>query len=43
VGQLRRAKALDNVAVRERKHEQNAEEARAQREIDDRAPVKFRA
>jgi len=43
VGQLRRAKALDNVAGRELKHEQSAEEARAQREMDDRVPVKFGA
>lgn len=43
VRQLRRAKALDGVADRARKLEQNTEEARAQRESDDRAPLKSRA
>ncbi|TDJ63037.1 MAG: flagellar export protein FliJ [Proteobacteria bacterium] len=41
VQQLRRAKALDGVADRARKLEQSASDARAQREIDDRRPMKF--
>ncbi len=43
VQQLRRSKALDGIAGRAIKQERNAEEARAQREIDDRAPLKSHA
>jgi hypothetical protein len=38
--QLRRAKALDGVAGRALKQEQSTEDARVQREIDDRVRVR---
>lgn len=41
--QSHRSKALDGVAGRALKQEQNAEEARSQREIDDRFALKSRA
>lgn len=43
VQQLRRSNAIDGIAGQARKQENNVEEARVQREIDDRVPAKFRA